>query len=107
MHQKMTGWTFECPLIHFLSVLGINADDLTFHQAFGHTPYLAAIKYIGRLILLEAGSPSASRKPDLSIPRFTEYHRDYIADQSLIPLTEFWTSAMPVSLSSSFAAFLD
>jgi hypothetical protein len=45
-------------LIHFSGVLGINPYKLTLRTAYGYTPYLSALIWVGRLVILEYALPS-------------------------------------------------
>ena len=44
-------------LVHFTRVLGIHPQELTFRTAYAYTPFLSALIWIGRLILLEYALP--------------------------------------------------
>jgi hypothetical protein len=44
-------------VVHFTGVLGIHPQELAFRTAYGFTPTLAALTWIGRLILLEYALP--------------------------------------------------
>jgi hypothetical protein len=40
-------------IIHFSGVLGIYLYELAYRTAYDYTPYLSALLWIGRLIILE------------------------------------------------------
>ncbi|PVH69601.1 hypothetical protein DL98DRAFT_624055 [Cadophora sp. DSE1049] len=46
-----------CALVHFTGVLGIHPRELAYQTAYGFTPTLSAMAWIGRLILLEYALP--------------------------------------------------
>jgi len=41
------------PIIHFSGVLGIHPYKLAYRTAYDYTPYLAALLWVGRLLILE------------------------------------------------------
>lgn len=51
---------YESPLMHFLAVMGVDAQTNTFRRSFYYTPILAGVLYINRLILLEVAVPVES-----------------------------------------------
>lgn len=44
-------------IIYFSSVLGIHPYELAFRTAYDYTPYLSALIWIGRLVMLEYALP--------------------------------------------------
>ena len=44
-------------IVHFSSVLRIHPHELAFRTAYDYTPYLSALIWIGRLIVLEYALP--------------------------------------------------
>lgn len=44
-------------IVHFSGVLGIHPQELAFRTAYDYTPYLSALIWIGRLIVLEYALP--------------------------------------------------
>jgi hypothetical protein len=44
-------------IVHFSSVLGIYPYELAYRTAYDYTPYLSALLWIGRLIILECALP--------------------------------------------------
>lgn len=45
-------------IVHFSGVLGIHPYELAFRTAYDYTPYLSALIWIGRLVILEYALPS-------------------------------------------------
>jgi hypothetical protein len=44
-------------IVHFSGVLGIHPHELAFRTAYDYTPYLSALIWIGRLVILEYALP--------------------------------------------------
>ena len=44
-------------IIHFSGVIGIHPSELAYRTAYDYTPYLAALIWIGRLVILEYALP--------------------------------------------------
>ena len=49
-------------VIHFSGVLGIHPYKLTLRTAYDYTPYLSALIWVGRLVILEYALPSRAYK---------------------------------------------
>lgn len=49
-------------IVHFSGVLGIHPTELRFRRAYDYTPYLSALLWVGRLIILEYALPLAPYK---------------------------------------------
>lgn len=45
------------PIVHFSGVLGIHPQELLYRRAYDYTPYLSALIWVGRLIILEYALP--------------------------------------------------
>lgn len=45
------------PVVHFPGVLGIHPHDLVYRRAYDYTPYLAALIWLGRSMMLEYALP--------------------------------------------------
>jgi hypothetical protein len=50
----------RCAIVHFSGVLGIHPRELMYRSAYDYTPYLSALIWIGRLVILEYGLPLRS-----------------------------------------------
>ncbi|PVH90622.1 hypothetical protein DM02DRAFT_636685 [Periconia macrospinosa] len=50
-------------IAHFSGVLGIHPYKLTLHTAYDYTPYLSALIWVGRLVLLEYALPLRTYGP--------------------------------------------
>jgi hypothetical protein len=44
-------------IIHFSGVLGIHPCELAYRTGYDYTPYLAALMWVGRLVILEYALP--------------------------------------------------
>lgn len=44
-------------IVHFFGVLGIHPYELAYRTAYAYTPYLSALLWVGRLIILEYALP--------------------------------------------------
>jgi hypothetical protein len=63
-----------CALVHFNGVLGIYPRELAYQTAYGFTPTLSAMAWIGRLLLLEYALPlEAYSHLKISWPSRTQY----------------------------------
>ena len=51
------GLVAHTPLVHLSDVLGIHSHEPMFRRAYDYTPYLAALTWAGRLIILEYDLP--------------------------------------------------
>jgi hypothetical protein len=54
-------------IVHFSGVLGINPTELCFKKPYDYTPYLSALIWVGRLIILEYALPLKAYK-QLKVP---------------------------------------
>ena len=49
--------TYQSAVVHYSGVLGIHPYELAFRDAYDYTPYLSALIWVGRLLLLEYALP--------------------------------------------------
>lgn len=49
-------------MVHFSGVLGIHSKELCFRKPYDYTPYLLALIWVGRLVILEYTLPLAAYK---------------------------------------------
>jgi len=80
----------ESGLLHFLAVLGIDAETKRLRTAKNYSYMLAGMVYCTRVIAVEALLPSGSRKEQRSVHReeFMCARREFLADGSFSPMSE-------------------
>ena len=80
----------ESGLLHFLAVLGIDAQTKRLRTAKNYSYMLAGMVYCTRVIAVEALLPSGSREEQTSVHRdeFMHIRREFLADGSFSPMSE-------------------
>ncbi|KAF1354301.1 hypothetical protein EJ07DRAFT_86624, partial [Lizonia empirigonia] len=85
-------------IVHFSGVLGIHPYELAFRTAYDYTPYLSALIWVGRLIILEYALPlraydtltipwpAPARYPDQGRRLCTEIRPKYLQRGSFSPM---------------------
>ena len=91
------GGSHRSPIAHYSGVLGIHPYELAFRSAYHYTPYLSALIWIGRLMVLEYSLPlrayqhlthpwpNRSHYPD-QIHRLQQIRMKYLFRGSLSPI---------------------
>ena len=81
---------FSSGLVHFLAVLGIDADTNRLRTAKNYLYMLAGVVYCMRVLSVEKLLPSACRdeQTDEDRERFLQYREKYLADSSYSPMSE-------------------
>ena len=81
---------FSSGLVHFLAVLGIDADTNRLRTAKNYSYMLAGMVYCMRVLSVEQLLPSACRnkQTDEDRVRFLEHREKYLADGSYSPMSE-------------------
>ena len=54
---SLDGKMHQNAIVHFSGVLGIHPSELCFRKPYDYTPYLSALIWVGRLIILEYALP--------------------------------------------------
>ncbi|KAG6091014.1 hypothetical protein E4U31_007459 [Claviceps sp. LM219 group G6] len=83
--QKIYGSEFDSPMIHFMAILGINAEHGTLREAQDYSYMLAGLVYCARVISLELLLPSKDRalQGGPEIQNFHEQRKEYLQDGSM------------------------
>ncbi|KAF2279841.1 uncharacterized protein EI97DRAFT_429630 [Westerdykella ornata] len=81
---------FSSGLVHFLAVLGIDAEMTRLRTAKNYSYMLAGVVYCIRVLSAERLLPAACRKEqmDEDRERFLQYRKRYLADGSYSPMSE-------------------
>jgi superfamily II DNA helicase RecQ len=81
---------FRSGLVHFLAVLGIDAETDRLRTAKNYTYMLAGVVYCMRLLSVEKLLPAAQRdeQTDEDRERFLQMRRQHLADGSYSPMSE-------------------
>lgn len=87
---KTGDYPFSSGLIHFLAVLGIDAEMDRLRTAKNYSYMLAGVAYCTRVIAVEAILPSGEREQQSDRDRdmFVLKRKDYLADGSFSPMSE-------------------
>jgi hypothetical protein len=81
---------FSSGLVHFIAVLGIDAEMGRLRTAKNYSYMLAGVVYCTRVIAAEALLPSAKREEQTDVDRegFIRKRREFLADGSFSPMSE-------------------
>ena len=100
--HKVGGQLFKSGLVHFLAVLGIDAENSRLRRAVDYSYIIAGVVYDVRVLGSEILLPSAKREEqegDESIrDRFLQQRRQFLADRTGSFSVVFWdtcTIALP------------
>ncbi|EFQ90142.1 hypothetical protein PTT_13339 [Pyrenophora teres f. teres 0-1] len=89
-------------IMHFSGVLGIHPTELCFRKPYDYTPFISALLWVGRLIILEQTVVSIAKKhlPALVKPFDPNTPKDY---NGFLQLLSFQTGHKPVTHASAYA----
>ncbi|ENI03218.1 hypothetical protein COCC4DRAFT_143923 [Bipolaris maydis ATCC 48331] len=89
-------------IMHFSGVLGIHPTELFFRKPYNYTPFISALLWVGRLIILEQTAVSIAKKhlPGLVAPFDPSTPKDY---NGFLQLLAFQTGHRPVTHASAYA----
>ncbi|KAG6157487.1 hypothetical protein E4U50_007512 [Claviceps purpurea] len=87
--QKIYGSEFAQPMIHFMAILGINAENGTLREAQDYSYMLAGLVYCVRVISLELLLPCRDRhlQGAAEIENFIQQRKEYLQDGSMSVLS--------------------
>ncbi|KAG6177301.1 hypothetical protein E4U10_000251 [Claviceps purpurea] len=81
--QHVCDSDFANPVIHFMAVLGINANRGTMRECHEASPILAGVVYCVRVISLELLLPSTGPRAPPEVQNFRDQRRTYLQDGSM------------------------
>ncbi|KAH6870850.1 hypothetical protein BKA58DRAFT_277670, partial [Alternaria rosae] len=89
-------------IVHFSGVLGIHPYELAYRTTSDYTPYLSALLWIGRLIILECALPLRGKKHLPGIVQPFDPHTPRDRD-GILRLLSFQTGHNPATHASAYA----
>ncbi|KAF2626977.1 hypothetical protein BU25DRAFT_342016 [Macroventuria anomochaeta] len=89
-------------IMNFSGVLGIHPTELCFRKPYDYTPFISALLWVGRLIILEQTATSIAKKhlPSLVASFKPNTPKDY---NGFLQLLAFQTGHRPVTHASAYA----
>ncbi|KAF1828643.1 hypothetical protein BDW02DRAFT_614859 [Decorospora gaudefroyi] len=89
-------------IMHFSGVLGIHPTELCFRKPYDYTPFILALLWVGRLVVLEQTAVSIAKKhlQALVAPFDPSTPKDY---NGFLQLLAFQTGHRPVTHASAYA----
>ncbi|PVH90623.1 hypothetical protein DM02DRAFT_483906, partial [Periconia macrospinosa] len=89
-------------IVHFSGVLGIHPTELVFRRPYDYTPFLSALIWVGRLIILKQVVVSIAKKhlPTVAAPFDPNTPRDY---SGFLKLLSFQTGHKPTTHAGAYA----